>query len=216
MIRGTIYGSRQRREWGGMIVGALQGTSQDMSFAEEGCAMDSFASRSCGRFRNLLDVVAAESVGSIPLIVSDGMLPRPSVLGRSVGDDTAPPIPNLTILGPCVGDDGPAPLPLQMVLGPSVGDDVLIPVPNLTILGPCVGDDGPVSDARLKQDVCRIGTTVFGLPLYRFRYLGKTETYEGVMAQEVLKVMPGAVSVAADGFYRVNYRALGTVMRRIS
>jgi hypothetical protein len=79
-----------------------------------------------------------------------------------------------------------------------------------------VGDDETISDVRLKQDVRRVGTTLFGLPLYHFKYLGKPETYEGVMAQEVLKVMPGAVSVAADGFYRVNYRALGTVMRRVS
>jgi hypothetical protein len=136
--------------------------------------MDISTSRPGSRFRNLLDAVAADSVG----------------LSRVIANDPS-------VLGPCVGDDVPAPFP------------------NLSVLGPCVGDD-EVSDARLKQDVCRIGTTVFGLPLYHFKYLGKPETYEGVMAQEVLKVMPGAVSVAADGFYRVNYRALGTVMRRVS
>jgi Chaperone of endosialidase len=99
-------------------------------------------------------------------------------------------------------------------LGPSVGDDSH-GAPALTVLGPCVGDDN-ISDTRLKEDVRRIGTTVFGLPLYQFKYRGKPEIYEGVMAQEVLKVMPGAVSVGADGFYRVNYRALGTAMRRVS
>jgi hypothetical protein len=106
---------------------------------------------------------------------------------------------NQSALGPCVGDDGPS-----------------APVPSLTVLGPCVGDDETTSDARLKEDVHRIGTTVFGLPLYQFKYRGKPETYEGVMAQEVLKVMPGAVSVGADGYYRVNYRTLGTCMRRVS
>jgi hypothetical protein len=67
-------------------------------------------------------------------------------------------------------------------------------------LGPSVGDDGlPVCDLRLKEDVRRIGTTVFGLP-YHFKYIGKPETNEGVMAQEVLQVMPDAVSVGADGY----------------
>ncbi len=105
-----------------------------------------------------------------------------------------------------------------MGLGPCVGDDGVPPAPSLTMLGPCVGDDGmiPVSDVRLKEDVRRIGTTVFGLPLYHFKYLGKPETYEGVMAQEVLQVMPDAVSVGADGYYRVNYGALGTSMRQVS
>jgi len=102
--------------------------------------------------------------------------------------------------------DGPAP-------GPSTDARHSQP---LTLLGPCVGDDGPTSDIRLKEDVRRIGTTVLGLPLYHFKYLGKPETYEGVIAQEVLQVMPGAVSVGADGFYRVNYRALGITMRQVS
>ena len=105
-----------------------------------------------------------------------------------------------SMLGPCVGDDGAPGAPARA----------------LTVLGPCVGDDGVPSDARLKEDVHRIGTTVFGLPLYQFKYRGKPETYEGVIAQEVLRVMPGAVRVGPDGFFRVNYSALGTKMQRVS
>jgi hypothetical protein len=102
----------------------------------------------------------------------------------------------------------------ESALGPSVGDDGTAPA--LTVLGTCVGDDEAKSDIRLKEDVRCVGSTVFGLPLYQFRYLGEPETYEGVMAQEVLKVMPGAVSVGADGFHRVNYDALGISMQRVS
>ena len=102
-------------------------------------------------------------------------------------------------------------------LGPSVGGDQAPGAPSLTALGPSVGDDGPVeSDLRLKEDVRCIGTTVFGLPLYHFKYRGRPETYEGVMAHEVMQVMPGAVSRGADGYHRVNYGALGTSMRRVS
>jgi hypothetical protein len=71
------------------------------------------------------------------------------------------------------------------------------------------------SDVRLKEDVQRIGTTVFGLPLYHFKYIGAPEIYKGVMAHEVLQVMPDAVSRGEDGYYRVNYHALGTSMRRV-
>ena len=102
-------------------------------------------------------------------------------------------------------------------LGPSVGDDSAPSPPSVTILGPSVGDGAPPpSDVRLKEDVQRVGTTVFGLPLFHFKYLGKPETYEGVMAQDVLQVMPNAVSVGVDGYYRVNYSALRTSMRQIS
>ena len=71
------------------------------------------------------------------------------------------------------------------------------------------------SDVRLKEDVQRIGTTVFGLPLYHFKCIGAPEIYKGVMAHEVLQVMPDAVLRGEDGYYRVNYHALGTSMRRV-
>jgi hypothetical protein len=70
------------------------------------------------------------------------------------------------------------------------------------------------SDRRLKSNISRIGVTVFGLPLYRFSYLGSNETFTGVMAQDVLGVMPQAVSRDATGFYRVNYGMLGIEMQR--
>ena len=78
------------------------------------------------------------------------------------------------------------------------------------------GGSGPTSgsDRRLKTNISHIGATVFGLPLYRFSYLGSDERFTGVMAQDVLGVMPEAVSRDAAGFYRVNYRMLGIEMKR--
>jgi len=65
------------------------------------------------------------------------------------------------------------------------------------------------SDIRLKTDVVRVGQLDNGLPLYRFRYLWSSEIYVGVLAQEVLPVVPYAVIVGEDGFMRVNYDMLG-------
>jgi hypothetical protein len=71
------------------------------------------------------------------------------------------------------------------------------------------------SDIRLKTDIHRIGTTVLGLPLYTFQYRNQVGAYVGVMAQDVLKVEPSAVSIGADGYYRVDYGKLGIAMERI-
>lgn len=74
------------------------------------------------------------------------------------------------------------------------------------------------SDMRLKKDIIRVGTTVYGLPLYDFQYIkyvNQPGLFEGVMAQDVLKVMPAAVITGADGFYRVNYTMLGIEMKRL-
>jgi hypothetical protein len=65
------------------------------------------------------------------------------------------------------------------------------------------------SDIRLKTDVVRVGQLDNGLPLYRFRYLWSSDIYVGVLAQEVLPVVPYAVIVGEDGFMRVNYDMLG-------
>ena len=68
------------------------------------------------------------------------------------------------------------------------------------------------SDIRLKRNVDAAGTLPDGLKLYKFRYLWDDTEYVGVMAQDVLKVCPEAVSTGEDGFYRVNYAMLGTRM----
>ncbi len=72
-----------------------------------------------------------------------------------------------------------------------------------------------LSDARLKHNIHRVGSTVFGLGLYDFEYNDRLGVYEGVMAQEVLRVMPEAVLLGADGFYRVNYGMLSIAMKRL-
>jgi hypothetical protein len=63
------------------------------------------------------------------------------------------------------------------------------------------------SDRRLKSDIELVGVTNYGLPLYEYTING--ERQRGVMADEVLKVMPEAVVMQPNGFYMVNYRMLG-------
>jgi len=82
-----------------------------------------------------------------------------------------------------------------------------IPVSGIT--------DAAPSDIRLKEDIQQVGTTVHGLALYRFRYRGQPEIYEGVMAHEARRVMPDAVRRGEDGYLRVDYTRLGAPFRRV-
>jgi hypothetical protein len=68
---------------------------------------------------------------------------------------------------------------------------------------------GRRSDIRLKHDIVFLGYLNDGLGFYRFSYNGSKESYVGVMAQDVLRVAPGAVTRGRDGFLRVNYEKLG-------
>ena len=60
------------------------------------------------------------------------------------------------------------------------------------------------SDRRLKKNIEKIGTSIMGFPVYAFDYIWGGERQVGVMAQDVVKVMPQAVSTVA-GYMAVDY-----------
>lgn len=71
------------------------------------------------------------------------------------------------------------------------------------------------SDIRLKENIIRIGMEK-GIPVYLFTYKHDKEKipYRGVMAHEVLNVMPQAVE--SDGeYFSVNYPMLGIEFGRV-
>lgn len=65
---------------------------------------------------------------------------------------------------------------------------------------------GDYSDARLKEDVVHVGQTNDGLPIYRYKMKSGGPTKMGVMAQDVEKFRPQAVSHDSHGFKMVDYR----------
>lgn len=112
-----------------------------------------------------------------------------------------------------------APVIVQEAASSSSG--ILVPLLLLAVVAIAVsgGSSGTTtmaaSDARLKTDIVQVGTTAFDLPLYQFSYVGGTQTYEGVMAQDVARVAPEAVVPFGYGFMAVDYGALGIDMRAV-
>jgi hypothetical protein len=108
---------------------------------------------------------------------------------------------------------------------PAGSGGILIPLLLLAAIvavaaGDSDGDTGvvdtPESDVRLKEDIRRVGTNRLGLGVYQFRYKGMDGVWEGVMAQEVEVMHPGAVVTRAHGYKAVNYRKLGLEMKRVA
>ncbi len=70
---------------------------------------------------------------------------------------------------------------------------------------------GAFSDIRLKTEIKRVGELENGIPIYRWEWTKKGKEIAGeqgtlgVIAQEVLNIMPEAVSIGSDGYYRVDY-----------
>lgn len=69
------------------------------------------------------------------------------------------------------------------------------------------------SDIRLKEDIRLIGEEN-GFNIYEFKYIGGDGRFRGVLAHEVEKINPAAVS-EIGGFKAVDYNAIGVEMRRV-
>ncbi len=76
------------------------------------------------------------------------------------------------------------------------------------------GTAGNASDVRLKQNVRFLLSLPNGLKIYSFQYLWDRETYVGVMAQDLIqnRIFAPSVHRGEDGYYRVDYSALGLRM----
>lgn len=102
---------------------------------------------------------------------------------------------------------------------PASSGGMLIP---LLLIGAVIaiaasGDDSPplVSDIRLKEDIRRVGTNHLGLGVYQYRYRGFDGIFEGVMAQDVEVMHPGAIRALPEGYKGVDYAKLGLELRRV-
>ena len=71
------------------------------------------------------------------------------------------------------------------------------------------------SDSRLKEDIKKIGTSIDGHNIYKFKYLDSPEYYTGVMAEEVLAKKPEAVSRLDNGYWGVDYSQIDVEMREV-
>lgn len=65
---------------------------------------------------------------------------------------------------------------------------------------------GTFSDERLKSNIERVGTHPLGVGIYEYDIFGRRE--RGVMAQELIDVLPEAVIEDESGFLKVNYALL--------
>lgn len=75
---------------------------------------------------------------------------------------------------------------------------------------------GPMaSDARLKENIVKVGVSNDGWNIYQWNYIGESDRYEGVIAQEIAKIMPEAVTTMENGFLGVHYDLLDVDMRHV-
>ena len=69
------------------------------------------------------------------------------------------------------------------------------------------------SDPNLKDNIIKIGKSIAGHNIYKFNYIGDTQKYIGVMADEVLNIKPEAVVTMPNGFLGVIYDLIDVEFR---
>ena len=72
------------------------------------------------------------------------------------------------------------------------------------------------SDRRLKENIKKLGESPSGLGIYKFNYIGNTKKYIGAMADDVMKVVPEAVSTMTNGFLGVNYNLIDVQFKEVA
>lgn len=100
---------------------------------------------------------------------------------------------------------------IQGALGPLMGSTSTQTTPRAStgsqILGLAATGLGAymASDARLKENIERVGELDDGTPIYRYNFVGDPTTQIGVIAQEIEQTNPAAVATDEHGIKHVDY-----------
>ena len=72
------------------------------------------------------------------------------------------------------------------------------------------------SDSRLKKDIKKIGKSIEGHNIYKFKYLDEETEYIGVMAEEVYAKKREAVVRMPNGYFGVDYSKIDVEFREVA
>ncbi len=101
-----------------------------------------------------------------------------------------------------------APAAPTMASGGGFGQVLSLVGTGLSIFG--------VSDSRLKRDIKKIGKSIDGHNIYKFKYLDEENQYIGVMAEEVYAKNPDAVGRMDNGYLGVDYSKIDVEFREVA
>ena len=107
-------------------------------------------------------------------------------------------------------EDVAPPIPVMQNVGLALFGDVL------NIAGTVAGIRNAWSDSRLKKDIKKIGTSIDGHNIYKFKYLDDDKEWVGAMAEEVLKKNPSAVVRMDNGYLGIDYHQIDVEFKRVA
>jgi len=150
------------------------------------------------------DINASASLKSVPKAPPQQKLPLmiPDTVYNKVLEPTAPPLP---VRG------------VNTVHDTSFGDTLVKLGMSYATSGlSTLASTGSWSDIELKENIEEVGTSPKGFILYEFNYIDEpNQRYRGVMAQDLLKQLPQAVSEGDNGYLQVDYNMTDVVFQKV-
>jgi hypothetical protein len=136
-----------------------------------------------------------QPINEITALMSGGQVSQPNFIGTPSAQVGAPDVAGLTMDAYKYG-------PLAQAQMQNTNNQNM--QAGLFKLGSAAAGGWAMSDARLKENIVRIGALNNGLPIYSFNFIGSTKPEVGLMAQDVEKVKPDSV-MTINGYKAVNY-----------
>ena len=97
----------------------------------------------------------------------------------------------------------------------SMFNDILQGVGSVVSIASGLGVPGFPSDRRLKTDIQKLGESIEGHNIYKYKYLDQPEEFIGAMADEVFKKKPSAVFIMDNGYMGVDYSQIDVEFREV-
>ena len=103
-------------------------------------------------------------------------------------------------------------MPLASPIGSGMGIQNKLNI-KIANTAPAGQENGPMaSDMKLKENIIKVGNSPSGINVYEWNYIGKSQRYRGVLAQELLESHPEAVTMCPNGFLGVYYGKIDVKM----
>ena len=130
------------------------------------------------------------------------------------------PVPEFSLPRPLQEFDyGPQPV-MGAMANPGAAGDMVRANNNLAMMNQVIGFAGTAmaaaSDIELKENIKQVGNSPSGLGIFEYNYVGETERYRGVMAQDLIaKQRYDAVYEMDNGYLGVDYSKVDVNMELV-
>ena len=192
-LKGMLQ-SLKKSQWSNLVASGRAGKSIERFGVMEAGALGRFYADNINKYYNIREKTKA---GMEYARISSG-----AKIDASAAKHAFTPTPDIQTAAPAMRSE-------------SMFTDIFQGVTGIVGMATGMGWQPFSSDRRLKTGIKKIGTSIKGHNIYRYKYLDQPEEYIGAMADEVFKKKPSAVFRMDNGYMGVDYSQIDVEFREV-